>query len=336
VFTRFLENWEIFVINIDGTNPRRLTDATGNDLAPRWSPDGQKIDFHSERDGDFDIYTMDPSGLGVRRLTTNTDTDADASWSPNSERIVFRSTRSGPGKLYQMNADGSNVADTGVEGYGPCFTWDGREIVFESGDSLYIMRSNGTDRRSLDNTVMAGRPVCSPIPGRARQLLGPAGTDNGSDPPLGTSTRLAVIGLTDASGLVSAASLQVPNTAPLKVAKMAYGGYSLVGLSVAGTDLRGMLEDRGRGVLARRWAFPTTPATGAITVLFSATTGEIRSIMTMTDQALTTSQTKSAAGLVFQGPFSAVLDASDPSRNLAAGAVKVTVDAETGLVAGTE
>jgi Tol biopolymer transport system component len=69
-------------MNVDGGNLRRLTDDPGLDEYPTWSPDGQWIAFHSERDGDFDIYIMRPNGSDLRRLTDNDDSDMQPSWLP--------------------------------------------------------------------------------------------------------------------------------------------------------------------------------------------------------------------------------------------------------------
>ena len=53
------------------------------DISPHWSPDGTRITFASDRDGDFDIYTMDADGSDVAQVTTNSDADdIDPDWQP--------------------------------------------------------------------------------------------------------------------------------------------------------------------------------------------------------------------------------------------------------------
>ena len=75
-------NWEIYVMNDDGSGQRRLTNNTDTDVSPSWSPDGKKIAFASDRDGNREIYVMNADGSGQTRLTNNTDTDVSPSWSP--------------------------------------------------------------------------------------------------------------------------------------------------------------------------------------------------------------------------------------------------------------
>jgi TolB protein len=64
----------VYVINVDGTGLRQLTHSTGgkvNNGANSWSPDGRKISFISNRDGEYGVYTMNADGTGVKKLTKN-------------------------------------------------------------------------------------------------------------------------------------------------------------------------------------------------------------------------------------------------------------------------
>jgi Tol biopolymer transport system component len=63
--------------------PVNLTKTAGQDLSPAYSPDGNKIAFHSNRDGDAEIFVMDATGTAQDQLTTNSSTaDFDPSWQP--------------------------------------------------------------------------------------------------------------------------------------------------------------------------------------------------------------------------------------------------------------
>lgn len=62
----------VYVINTDGSGLRQLTRSSGgsvNNGANSWSPDGRKISFVSNRDGEYGIYTMNADGSGVKKLT---------------------------------------------------------------------------------------------------------------------------------------------------------------------------------------------------------------------------------------------------------------------------
>ena len=73
-------NFEIYVMNLDGSNPTRLTNNPASDTYPSWSPDEKRIAFTSNRDGNLEIYVMNADGSEQRNLT-NAD-DNWPSWSP--------------------------------------------------------------------------------------------------------------------------------------------------------------------------------------------------------------------------------------------------------------
>ncbi len=68
---------EIYVMDANGANQTRLTNNVGWDLDPAWSPDGKKIAFDTERDGNREIYVMDADGSNQTNLTNNPADDFD-------------------------------------------------------------------------------------------------------------------------------------------------------------------------------------------------------------------------------------------------------------------
>ena len=108
---KFAVTYEIYVMDADGGNQRRLTENRNNDRYPSWSPDGERIVFTADRKGNFeqfDIYVMDADGGNLQNLTQHRAWDWRPSWSPDGNRIVFESRRDGNAEIYMMDADGGN------------------------------------------------------------------------------------------------------------------------------------------------------------------------------------------------------------------------------------
>ena len=154
---------QIYVMNGDGSGMTRLTYSGANDDFPRWSPNGNKVLFQSDRDnpfsGIYDIYVMNADGSGITRLTTNSNDDSMASWSPDGSKIVFQSFRTGIAyQVYLMNADGAgqvNLTNTSSNDFEPSLSANGAKIAFASDrdhagtSSVYVMNSNGTGQQRL-------------------------------------------------------------------------------------------------------------------------------------------------------------------------------------------
>lgn len=85
-------NKDIYMVPIEGGEARQLTQNPGTDAAPRFSPDGRWIAFHSSRDGKTQIYVL-PTGGGEAKQVTSLSTGASGpQWLPDSRHIVFTSS----------------------------------------------------------------------------------------------------------------------------------------------------------------------------------------------------------------------------------------------------
>ena len=94
-----------------GCFPRMSTNQAAQQPASTdasFSPDGSKILFAANHDGDLEIYVVNADGTDQRQLTENSKQDFFPSWSPDGETIVFSSDRTGAVELYLMDTDGGN------------------------------------------------------------------------------------------------------------------------------------------------------------------------------------------------------------------------------------
>jgi Tol biopolymer transport system component len=114
--------FDIWTVNLNGMEDWvRLTINPFEESSPDYSPDGSRIAFTSDRDGDWDVYTMNVDGSAVAQLTNNSGAHEFAvAWSPDGTRLAFTSTREGANssKLFVMNTDGSGqtkVSDIEVD-----------------------------------------------------------------------------------------------------------------------------------------------------------------------------------------------------------------------------
>lgn len=157
------------------TPPTQLTDDESRNVSPAISPDGQRIAFISDRDGDRDLYVMDIGGGAVQKLLDTQVDEFTPAWTPDGTALIVASDTRGDGAtdLLRVAADGSGAfevlyADTGLRAGSPAVSPDGTTVVFVLGGprdarTWEIARLDLSTRQLLpnitDDEVRDGLPV---------------------------------------------------------------------------------------------------------------------------------------------------------------------------------
>jgi TolB protein len=137
---------------------------------PAWSPDGTKLAFVSNRDGNPEIYVVNRDGSGLRRMTNNPAIDEAPTWSPTGNQMAWVSDRSASPHIYVMNADGTGQRLLIGNGYCDRPTWSSgafNEIAYSlrtgPGFDVYLYSfDTGESHRLTDGLGTNESPVFAP------------------------------------------------------------------------------------------------------------------------------------------------------------------------------
>ncbi len=158
---------DVYIMNADGTGVIDLTNNPASDINPRFTPDGTRIIFASDRGktaGAYDIYKMNIDGTGVVNLTNSTGNivNFDPVVSPDGTKIAFASNRNGLADPNNPKPNNFDIITMGLDGSspqtlisspgndrGPSYSPDGTKIAFQTdrdgNPEVYIANSDGTN-----------------------------------------------------------------------------------------------------------------------------------------------------------------------------------------------
>ena len=168
VFTRGDDVW---TMSADGSSQANVTQSAGaRDANPDWSPDGSRILFDSDRDGNRELYVMNADGSGGVRLTSSPGSDSAGVWSPDGSRIAYLCGDGTAQDVCVIRSDGTGRADLtpgGSTDIAPMWSPDGSRLAFNSyrdGNwEIHVMAADGTGATNVSQHVLSDHyPQWSP------------------------------------------------------------------------------------------------------------------------------------------------------------------------------
>jgi uncharacterized protein YjdB len=136
-------SFDLYVMDADGANLRRLTMDSANEGDPVWTPDGKQIVYTTTRGTGTEIAVIPAEGGDSRQLTMNSGGNHSPTIAPDSRTIAFISARDGNPEIYAMALDGSGqrrLTKTPTRESSPRF--------FRNGDLGYVLERGGRSRGS--------------------------------------------------------------------------------------------------------------------------------------------------------------------------------------------
>jgi Tol biopolymer transport system component len=169
----FSSSFDIKVMNANGSSPVTIAANSANDISPVFSPNGARIAFSSNRDGDYEIYTVAATGGALTKLTNNSNNDVTPTWKPDGTKIAFATDRNESfpiffGEIYVMNANGSlqtNLTNSSPVDVYPNWSPDGAQIAFMSGElnlanpqdtefDIHVMSATGASPTNITHNLV--------------------------------------------------------------------------------------------------------------------------------------------------------------------------------------
>ncbi len=249
----------LWIMDLPGGTPRRLTNSNDGEHSPAWSPDGRSIAWVSWNEDGGDIWRMAFPAGRPEKLTTQTAFYDDIAWSPTGTRLVAarapRQQRAivndeiNPAlvitDLVWIPATGgaASFITTMTNASRPHFTADSTRIwVHEGGEGLVSMRWDGTERRAHLRVTGFQAPGGGPNaqPRQAQELLA---SPDGLRVLARVDNKLFVVPLPMTGGTTPTVSVNQPTGGPLPFRRLSRIGGEFLGWNA---NSRGVFYSLGR------------------------------------------------------------------------------------------
>jgi len=162
-YEQFGHQLHLYTVQVDTGAEERITSHTHENLFARFSPDGKRIAYHSDRSGNREIWLRNLETKTERQLTNHPAMDLNPDWSPDGRQIAFVSNREGQYQLWVMDAEGGAVrrlAEQSVPVLGqgwesgrvvPRWAPDGKAIAYvaasDRGSAIWVADADGRNAR---------------------------------------------------------------------------------------------------------------------------------------------------------------------------------------------
>jgi Tol biopolymer transport system component len=250
---------DIFTGKLDGSDERRLTSGPGQDQYPAWSPDGSKIAFARNIDGQWELWVMDGDGSHQRQVTQGgAQVKQEPAWSPDGRFLAFKSGyRYGCCWVLKIAVLDLQTGDTtevtaGPDDRSPAWSPDGTRMAFtgRSGNAdedfdMFVVNRDGTGLQNVTRAErnFSGEAYHSPQWSNdgSRILVYYQRPDNGdilTMTPHGTERRSVTTDRSLAAGSTCAGTLQSPSWSPDERQVVFHGCDGLRIVDLDGSNLR--------------------------------------------------------------------------------------------------
>jgi serine/threonine protein kinase/Tol biopolymer transport system component len=151
------ENWDLWIVDADGSHKQQLTSGAGRNVYPTVSPDGRYVVFNSDRTGVEEIWRMDTNGANLKQLTSSRGA-LRPYCSPDGRWVVYRNDSSGKVTLWKVSIDGGAQAQL-VSGDKPA----NNPVISPDGKQISYIVLNERDKPALNILPFEGGAIIKTI-----------------------------------------------------------------------------------------------------------------------------------------------------------------------------
>ncbi|MDX1591394.1 MAG: hypothetical protein R3283_05500, partial [Balneolaceae bacterium] len=177
-YSEFRSSFDLMIMTPEvSSSERRLTDHPADELIPRWSPDGTKIAFVSDKGAGVKVYWISPSG-GPERAIASTNMHSlehfyefftslgSTPWLPNGEKLIYSKLEENTISLWELNINSGEEQRVtnprpGQRDLGASVSKDGSKIVFQRDANIWLKEDNGPEFELISDPYVNFQPIWS-------------------------------------------------------------------------------------------------------------------------------------------------------------------------------